>query len=265
MRKSEKIRMIKECKTPKTKQHHVGVEIEFLSSISTDDLNSLLADSNLHRYVNLGFDSSVEDDNGSCGCCECIGDCYEDEACDLSCTRTEGYELRVLAPEYKIHDVIRKVCKVLKQAGAYVNRSCGLHVHLDMRNREVQKAYSNLVSVEKWLYAMNPKSRRNNDFCRPAPSGNFEEAKNAGRYRSINAVAYDELRTLEVRVHAGTVNATKINNWIRVLLAAVNRGVGNAVTPEEFTRSLGLKGFASSYTKQRINEFNQEKAAEEAA
>jgi hypothetical protein len=65
-----------------------------------------------------------------------------------------------------------------------------------------------------WLIALKefvPESRRNNnDYC----ALSFSETN---RYRAVNFTAFRKFKTLEIRLHSGTVDYTKIIAWIRLL------------------------------------------------
>jgi len=120
---------------------------------------------------------------------------------------------------------------------AYVNNTCGLHVHFDMRvirnaqgellsgidaEKQVKQYGQRLARCVPALKMMLPKSRRNNFFCQQAinelpratdkqlPVGVIDKE----RYSFINMKSYRRFETLEVRGHSGTLNADKILNWI---------------------------------------------------
>ena len=54
-----------------------------------------------------------------------------------------------------------------------------------------------------------------------APGGNG--MSHATRYRKLNLSAYDRQKTVEFRQHAGTVEADKVEHWIRLCVAMVER------------------------------------------
>jgi hypothetical protein len=72
-----------------------------------------------------------------------------------------------------------------------------------------------------WMIALKefvPESRRNNtDYA----ALSFSETN---RYRAINFTAFRKYKTLEIRLHSGTVDYTKIIAWIRLceLLFVIN-------------------------------------------
>jgi len=119
---------------------------------------------------------------------------------------------------------LRKLCSVLKELKTQVNKSCGLHVHLDCRDlapkkssqpryddplpRELRRRGEKLENVLPLLMQMVSKSRRNNSYCAPRMS----EQRSA-----INLGAFNKHRTIEVRLHQGSVNFEKIAQWVELL------------------------------------------------
>lgn len=65
---------------------------------------------------------------------------------------------------------IIEICKGLKDADAFLNNNCGLHVHVDARDftpddvRRLVKIYSKIENV---LFSMVPDSRKESKFCKP--------------------------------------------------------------------------------------------------
>jgi hypothetical protein len=64
---------------------------------------------------------------------------------------------------------IKETCEILHKQGAQVNKTCGLHVHVDARDYDTGNilAFARLYSrVEKTMYAMVARARRTNDFSK---------------------------------------------------------------------------------------------------
>lgn len=85
---------------------------------------------------------------------------------------------------------LRETCDLLHEQGARVNKSCGLHVHVDARDfttREIL-AFARLYSrVEKSLYGLVSKARRTNDYSRPwGPKLTDEHATSEGRCSAMD-------------------------------------------------------------------------------
>lgn len=142
------------------------------------------------------------------------------------------------------------VCDALSEAGAKVDRGCGYHVHLDVADFRMPH-FKNLMKLwikfEDVLDTFQPASRRSdsNHYCRSNLSafGNATDGAShasacrqafrcidqcrsiedlgslfGNRYVKLNVQAYFRHRTIEVRHHAGTLNADKAVNWVRLML-----------------------------------------------
>ena len=270
--------LIEEEKVPQSRVKHVGVEIEFLTPNDEDDVQDAFIKAGLSEFVNLTTDGSVQDDgdsecDGSCrdGCecyfcenngCEdadCSGDHEYECNCECDCgSSLEGLELRVLAPQRKIKSVIKRVCKVLSELDAQVNSTCGLHVHLDMRARSVDTAYNNLIKAQDLLYSMVPGSRRSNRYCRPSSVDAQFDPSEGDRYVGINPVSYKKHKTLEVRIHSGSTNADKINNWIGLLVRIADAEYIKRMpsTLVKVATLLSLSKVLVSYITERLDRFS---------
>lgn len=249
LKAENKIRDVFTEKEPKTSENHVGIEIEFISKMDRFELAKLLADKDVQGNVTLKTDASLRRED------------------DYPYT----HELCVLVPESQVDDVMRKVTDALDIAGCKVNRRCGLHVHLDMRNRNKHTVFRNLVKSQRILFDMNPVSRLKGDEL---PDGNrdtawsklmtyndFDEAVRSiggDRYFGINPLSMERHETIEVRLHSGSTNFTKITNWVKILVAIANhkRMFNVAVTkPEMFCKRFNLDDEMLSYIKERIAKF----------
>ncbi len=138
---------------------------------------------------------------------------------DGSIRETEGHfpvEITILT---KFNDTsnLQKACELLNNLGAKVNKSCGLHVHLDSRNlseSQVLEIGKNFKKALPVLLKMVPKSRRDNSYCRASVS------KMSGqRYHAVNLTAFSKYKTIEIRLHSSTTDFNKIMNWANLLNA----------------------------------------------
>lgn len=193
--KTYRNKVLKTAKVPRTKDMFVGIEIECVLPNDVD-MGALIP---YGKWVNVGTDGSIQCDDGG----------------------ETGQEIRICVERENVRKVLPPIMDALVSMGAYVNKSCGLHVHLDQRNNpEPEKAYENLVRSLGLLYTVVPASRRDNTYCKRNRSTDFADAReNGGRYKAINATAYDRYRTIEVRLFGGTLEATKVINWIETLWA----------------------------------------------
>lgn len=223
-------------KKPKTDDFYIGVEIELASSQDRDDIMRAFAEANLHKYVCVKDDGSIGTD-----------DDYP-----------FPHEVCVLVKESEFNNIITRVCDVLNSCDVRVDRSTGLHVHLDMRNFNYSHAFSNLVSMQSFLYAMLPASRRSGNYSIPVKGKQWRILES--RYHGVNTQAYKKYRTLELRMHSGTVNATKIINWVRLLLAIINAPeiVRAPTTMKGFRKVVNISDELAEYIENRIKKFTKQ-------
>lgn len=201
-------RRLQKEKKPKDNQEYVGIELECITPRNVD-LSKLAP---FHEYVNVGTDGSI--------------DGYREGE--------TGREIRVCIPRAKVREIVPQITEALHSIGARVNRSCGLHVHLDQRNAaNVELNYQKLVRAQSLLYQVVPLSRRENRYCRRSRQYDFRAAADGNRYHAINANAYHRYRTLEVRLFGGTLSGSKIVNWIETLYGIVE-GTPSLRCPKNF-------------------------------
>ena len=152
---------------------------------------------------------------------------------DSSLSGNDTFELvsPILHGEQGIEE-LEKVCWVLDLCNAKVNDSCGLHVHIDAAEFDLQ-TWKNLIitykRLEKVIDNFMPQSRRDNRYCqalttisettinRASNIGELRAAFDYDRYHKINLEAYVRHRTVEFRQHGGSINFTKMSAWIHFL------------------------------------------------
>lgn len=229
-------------KVPTTEDKYVGIEIEFGSKTDRETLCDMIFDAGIGKHIKVGNDAS-------------IGRATTGEASKLLQTYPNAHEICILAKESEFELVITKLCEVLSRADCGVDKTCGLHVHLDMRHRDFKKAFHNLVSTQQFLYAMLPKNRRESTYSHPVKGKEYRKLES--RYFGINTQAMDEHGTIELRMHCGTTQASKINNWIKLLIAIVEapKIEADPVTVEHLQTQTGISDEILNYVKSRIAKF----------
>lgn len=176
-------------------KNYIGIEIEFNETpgVNQDKIAKALKDAGLARYINVTTD-------GSC-----------------------GWEVRVLLPEENYEEPLINIMKVIKDLGHTADARCGTHVHFDMRNRDVKMVYENLFKTQKFLRKFVTRNRKNNRFCMMNKAETFDKQMSLGdRYYSLNVQSFSRHKTLEVRMHQGTLDANELLPWIKLLLKVVN-------------------------------------------
>ena len=141
-------------KVPTTSDHHVGIEIEFITDLDIMSVKNLILDLNLEYNCSIGLDSSVREVSNN------------ERVSHWDSNYRIGYEIRVIAKQSEQPKVLDRVKLVLNACKARVNSTCGLHVHLDMRNRDYKKSLFNLYRSQNLLFKMVEQSRRKNKYCK---------------------------------------------------------------------------------------------------
>lgn len=123
---------------------------------------------------------------------------------------------------------LENCCNSLNEAGAQVNVSTGLHVHIGAQNLS-DDAYINVFInyqlMQDVIDKFMAKSRRENNsrWCQSLDNFNFEDCstiadvyrKMHDRYFKVNPESYLRHKTIEFRQHQGTTDFKKISNWVR--------------------------------------------------
>lgn len=251
--KDQEKKIVFSRKTPKDNDNYIGVELEFLCDLNQEKLGLELFDIGIGKNVTLTTDASIK-------CC--VNERHEPTSCAKHQNKLFAHELCILTKESNYKEILMKACEVLSKANAQVNKSCGMHVHLDMRNRNSEQAYQNLISSQGILFKMNPKSRTEL-YAKKVTNRNMEEVVNAtsgnARYSGINVQAIKKHNTIECRIHSGTIEFTKITNWITILNKIANkqkRIVKNFVSLANFCKEFDIEMDLKFYIQQRMEKFS---------
>lgn len=169
---------------------------------------------------------------------------------------------------------IEIVTKVLRDMGSTVDSRCGLHVHQDANDLSVRQVghvvgmYSSFQTLIN--YGLSPSRRRTSGFTKienykdiPMVSRNAKYwnkskdnhlatleiqhlksklKRNNDRYKAVNLQSLGRYGTIEFRQHQGTLNAKKIQTWILVTQALIERFVQHPITWTESTEVRNEKG-----------------------
>lgn len=238
------ITMIKEHKKPTTADHYVGIEIEMLSPKSIDAMNKEFIAARVHKYVNIGTDASIRIDDDS----------------------VNSMELRICLPEFLLESHLKIICEVLRKNGCYSNRSCGMHVHIDMRNRNPVLCYSNFFKVQDIMLLTQPEARRRNKYCLPnsEPTRTMEDFKSGSEYGrrsaiNINSYTKNDMKTIEIRVHEGATKFKDVYNWVQFLVgtASLKSELSGVVKTTSELKELGyLSDKVISHLEERYEEYS---------
>lgn len=167
------------------------------------------------------------------------------------------------------YSALKKVVTALKDNGGYVNKSCGLHVHIgaDMLSDEQYiNVFKNYQKLESLIDSFMAPSRRGD--CRWACSlvdYNFNACQTrrdvdyiiGTRYCKVNPESWSRHHTIEFRQHQGTINYKKISMWIHFLGKLVQYSMNNVLS--EVVTSIDAIPFLNktekNYYKARQSEF----------
>lgn len=127
-----------------------------------------------------------------------------------------GAEYKIMGKTTEIVAKMTEIVSEIWKRGGRVNRSCGLHVHLDVRQltaarRTEWKAW--MRRTQDMWFALMPPSRRNSNYCRRLTDGT--DSFQGDHFDFFHYTSYN---TGEVRLHGGTLNHFKIEGWLVALM-----------------------------------------------
>jgi len=127
-------------------------------------------------------------------------------------------------------NTLKNAVKTLNTAGANVNQTCGLHVHIGaskLTAKQYCNVFVNYAYLEAVIDTFMARSRRADNagyahtlqdhlyYLEQAVTiENVQRALCNDRYHKVNAESYRRHKTIEFRQHAGTTNYEKIINWV---------------------------------------------------
>lgn len=154
------------------------------------------------------------------------------------------------------------VCAALHKR-AYINNSCGTHVHFDMRGvdeKTVKQYGSRLARCVPALRYLLPKARRENQYCKTIINDMRPRTERTARYSFINLQAYTKYQTIEVRGHSATMRAEKILNWIKIcekiMTTRIRTKDEEVKDPIELIKIFKFEKEMAQYIHERYNKFN---------
>ncbi|MDE2104737.1 MAG: amidoligase family protein [Patescibacteria group bacterium] len=125
-----------------------------------------------------------------------------------------GAEYKVMAKSSQIAAEAAELVEQLWKRRARVNRGCGLHVHIDVRqvgSEKIEALFAWANATQECWFALMPPSRRSSSYCRrlngPIPAHEH--------FAWIHTTTYN---TVEVRLHGGTLNPYKMAGWLTALV-----------------------------------------------
>lgn len=192
---------------------YIGLELEYASTLSIEQVTDLIIDHKLYNDVRIMRDGSIR-----------TNEIYQHQV-----------EFCILTKWSDLSKTLQRLKPIIFDKPQYFspNSSCGLHVHLDMRHDSPKRVFKNLVSMQSVLFSLVAEHRRDNRYCVPVTTMDFDEVyadDDDAHYDAISKYAYNKHETIEVRIHQSTLSLTKIERWVTLLKRIADyKGAGLAI------------------------------------
>lgn len=138
-------------------------------------------------------------------------------------------------------DAIAAFCDYAEENGFKVDSACGFHAHFDVGNESTESlkaiGYAYLLTQRVWQSFVSA-SRRNNHYCGSiewsytdiANANDFRDwADGWDRYCWFNVASYAVHGTFEIRLHTASLNAEKVNNWVKAHTRFIDKVAGMTI------------------------------------
>lgn len=236
------------------KTQHFGIEIE-LTGITRKNASAVIAKyfETSSNYIGGCYDSyQVTDRNGRIW--KCMSDssivCQKKTASGGKSMAGREYATEVVSPILSYEDIedLQEIVRQLRHAGAFANKSCGIHIHVDAK-AHTPETLRNLVNLmaqkEDILYKALKVDSQRLEYCKKVNThlievinkkkpktldqladmwyeGCYESRTahyNRSRYRGLNLHATFTKGTIEFRLFNSTTHAGEIKAYIQFCLA----------------------------------------------
>lgn len=237
-------------------QHAWGVEMEGFIKFGTKHLF-------IQRLREKGIECQIQDYNHNT---QNRWRVVPDSSVSINDSDWEALEL--VSPKlfgWMGYQTLIDVLSVWNEIGGKVNRNCGYHSHVDGYGMTEQMLFQLLLIGAKLepigLYLVSP-SRRDNRFCKRLSQGFVTQFGQEGmsmfayggdRYYWLNLDAFKKYKSVENRLHQGTLEARKIWVWsvfTQKLMETVRKGMTHRDVDtgsiEKLLDSIGIGGNCTS-------------------
>ena len=231
------------------KEQNYGVEIE-LVSITRQRASGIIArhfgTTNWHAAREYGYDAwAAKDRKGR------VWKCVKDASLN---DRNGGCEVVTPILQYEDMEDLQAIIRLLREAGAKADGSCGIHVHVDASKHTIdslQRLMNFAIGRQDLFYeALAVSERRTERFCRKMNKNLFKAIQqdserttaslerlwyspvndgyrygishdhyNSTRYHGINLHAFFTKGTVEFRLFNGTTHAGRTKAYVQFCLA----------------------------------------------
>lgn len=159
---------------------------------------------------------------------------------------------------------VRTVMMILRTAGATVNASCGMHIHLGVEHFTPRRLGAIVMGYQEWQIAFDAFITPKRQAFQSAYSGkrSWQDAdilartieqcsttsevktvcNHERRYKNLNVNSFKKYGTYEVRNHQGSLNGMNATAWI-----AFNQAFIQAVADDALLPCTSLDGFDNSF------------------
>jgi len=210
-----------------------GIEIEFLGLGNDEDARYALPDFLFEERCYGGYRCRMHHDGSVKSCSEhdntehCTDDCHDEDWIE------HGAEIvtRPLKVCEESFDEVRMIFIALNEAGAWVNNSCGIHVHIDaefVRSYPDKQAFFRLARAmyAKYEDAIDTRMDRHrqrgrNTYCQSMKVERDEYVYN-DRYFKLNTASFVRHGTIEFRHHHGSLDAEEVIAWAKSCLVFIH-------------------------------------------
>lgn len=243
------------------KTQRFGIEIE-MTGLTRKRASEVIAEyfGTTSRYVGTGYDTySATDRTGRVW--KCMSDssitCQKKTESGRKCIAGREYAVEVVSPILEYDDIadLQEVVRRLRQAGAFVNKSCGIHIHVDATRCHNPSTLRNLVNLmaqkEDILYKALQVDSQRLSYCKKVNErlievinkkkpqtmseladmwyegshGSRSEHYNDSRYRGLNLHSTFTKGTIEFRIFNSTLHAGEIKAYIQFCLAVSHQAL----------------------------------------
>ena len=184
---------------------------------------------------------------------------------------SKNYQVEVVSPICKYEDipVVQELVRQLRKAGAKVNASCGIHIHVDAstHNAQTLRNVANIMASKEDLLYKTLKVKIDREYyCKKADLRVVEEVNaqrpktmahmeklwyngesgrhdhyNDTRYHALNLHSVFQKGTIEFRMFNSTLHAGEVKSYIQLCLAISHQALVQRTASRSRTQSTNEK------------------------
>jgi hypothetical protein len=171
---------------------------------------------------------------------------------------------------------VKFLCDLLNDLGCYVNDTCGLHVHIGIKDFSAKKLKNLILNSHFFREIFNKinETRKTNPYCKQFHENeiySFATSNVTGstvrnfvinydfgtKYRALNYSSFIKYETVEFRQHKGSINFEEIRNWSFLLQDFVEYFSHNFLTEEEESELKNLAEIKTTQDLIKVKNYNE--------